>query len=131
MSLQPSVSWRDTVLPMLGLLTSMGTLVCCVLPLVFVSLGLGAALAGLVSAAPWMVWLSVHKGWVFTVSGVMLLLSWTAVRRQRHAPCPADRRLAQACRRLRAISWWLVLTATALWTVGFGVAIVLPKVLAA
>lgn len=124
-----TTSWRDTVVPTLGLLTSMGTLVCCVLPLVFVSLGMGAALVGLVSFAPWLVALSAHKGIVFTVAGIMLALSWVAVWRQRYAACPADRRLAAACKRLRIVGWVMVTVATALWLTGFTVAIVLPKLL--
>lgn len=123
------LSWRDTLMPMLGLFTSLGTLVCCVLPLIFVSLGMGAALVGLVSAAPWLVWLSAHKQAVFALSGLMVLLSWFAVYRQRNVPCPADRRLAQACSRLRTVSWWLVGFATVVWVTGFTVAIVLPRFL--
>ena len=129
MAKQVFLTWRDTLMPMLGLFTSLGTLVCCVLPLVFVSLGMGAALVGLVSAAPWLVWLSAHKVAVFAGSGSMLLVSWLAVWRQRFVPCPADRRLALACQRLRHLSWVLVGVATALWILGFTVAIVLPRLL--
>lgn len=129
MTRQDTLNWRDTVMPMLGLLTSMGTLVCCVLPLVFVSLGMGAALVGLVSAAPWLVWLSAHKLWVFALSGLMIGVSWLAVWRQRYVPCPADRQLALACQRLRTVSWWLVAFATTVWATGFTVAIVLPRLL--
>lgn len=123
------LSWRDTLVPFVGLFTSLGTLVCCVLPLVFVSLGMGAALIGLVSAAPWLVWLSAHKLAVFIGSGLMIGVSWYAVWHQRYIPCPADRRLAQACRRLRAVSWGMAILASLLWTGGFTVAIILPAVL--
>lgn len=129
MKRQETLNWRDTVMPMLGLFSSMGTLVCCVLPLVFVSLGMGAALVGLVSAAPWLVWLSAHKYGVFALSAVMLAVSWYSVWRQRYVPCPADKRLALACQRLRGFSWWMVGIATALWVTGFMVAIVLPRVM--
>lgn len=124
-----NLNWRDTLMPMLGLFTSMGTLVCCVLPLVFVSLGMGAALVGLVSAAPWLVWLSAHKIWVFGISGLMIGVSWYSVWRQKYIPCPADKRLALACQRLRVFSWFMVGISTALWAIGFIVAIVLPKIL--
>lgn len=124
-----NLNWRDTLMPMLGLFTSMGTLVCCVLPLVFVSLGMGAALVGLVSAAPWLVWLSAHKVWVFSISGLMIGVSWYSVWRQKYIPCPTDKRLALACKRLRVFSWFMVGISTALWAVGFTVAIVLPKIL--
>ncbi len=126
---QDNLNWRDTVMPMLGLFTSMGTLVCCVLPLVFVSLGMGAALVGLVSAAPWLVWLSAHKYWVFAISGGMIAVSWYAVWRQRYVPCPADARLAKACQRLRLFSWVMAGVASGLWLTGFTVAIILPKAL--
>jgi hypothetical protein len=126
---QENLNWRDTVMPMLGLFTSMGTLVCCVLPLVFVSLGMGAALIGLVSAAPWLVWLSAHKYWVFAVAGVMIAVSWYSVWRQRFVPCPADLRLAKACQRLRMFSWIMAGVASALWLTGFTVAVVLPRVM--
>lgn len=123
------LSWRDTIMPMLGLFSSLGTLVCCVLPLVLVSLGMGAALVGLVSAAPWLVWLSAHKGAVFMVSGILLLVSGITVWRQRFTPCPVDPRLAAACRRLRVVSRWTFTLALSLWAVGFTVALVLPRIL--
>jgi hypothetical protein len=44
-----------------SLLFASGTLVCCVLPAVMVALGAGAALAGLVTSVPQLVWLSAHK----------------------------------------------------------------------
>lgn len=129
MARQETLNWRDTVMPMLGLFSSMGTLVCCVLPLVFVSLGMGAALVGLVSAAPWLVWLSAHKVGVFALSALMLAVSWYAVWRQKYVPCPADRKLALACQRLRVFSWWMVVVATSLYALGFGVAVVLPRLM--
>ena len=91
---------------MLALLTAGGTLVCCVLPAAMVALGAGAALAGLVSAVPQLVWLSAHKGWVFGVAGLALAGSGLLLLRARRAPCPADPALARACTRLRIASQW-------------------------
>lgn len=84
-----------------ALLASAGTLVCCVLPAVMVSLGAGAALAGLVSAVPQLIWLSERKGLVFTVASLALLVAGALLWQARHAPCPADPALAKACGRLR------------------------------
>lgn len=50
-------------------------LLCCALPALLVSLGLGAAVAGLTSELPWLVELSRHKEWVFAVSAIMLALA--------------------------------------------------------
>jgi hypothetical protein len=56
----------------LSLFTSFGSLLCCALPSLMVLLGLGATVASLLSAVPWLVTLSRHKAWVFSVSGLMI-----------------------------------------------------------
>jgi len=60
--------WRQTILPSLSLFTSVGTLLCCALPALLVTLGMGAALAGFVGAAPWVTAVSDYKGIVFAVA---------------------------------------------------------------
>jgi hypothetical protein len=99
----------------LALLASAGTLVCCVLPAVMVSLGAGAALAGVITAVPQLIWLSAHKGWVFGVACGMLGVSGLMLWRARVLPCPADPGLARACRRVRlgsVVMWWIAALAT-------------------
>lgn len=120
---------RNLGVAFLALLASSGTLVCCVLPAVMVALGAGAALAGLITAVPQLVWLSEHKAAVFGVAFAMLALSGGLLWRARALPCPADQRLARACGRLRQASWWF-------WGIALGCtvssalfAFVLPKVL--
>ncbi len=117
---------RNLGLSMLTLLAGSGTLVCCVLPAVMVSLGAGAALAGLVTAVPQLVWLSAHKAWVFGAAGGMLALSGLALWHGRRLPCPADARLAAACTRLRRWSAGLWIAAALATTVGALVAFALP-----
>ena len=46
--------WRQTILPSLSLFTSVGTLLCCALPALLVTLGMGAALAGFVQRHRWL-----------------------------------------------------------------------------
>lgn len=111
----------------LTLLASTGTLVCCVLPAAMVSLGAGAALAGLVSAVPQLVWLSAHKGLVFGTAGALLAISGVVLWRARALPCPADARLAHACRRLRQASLLLWMIAAVATTCGALFAFVLPR----
>jgi hypothetical protein len=110
---------RQTLAPILSLFASAGTLVCCALPALFVTLGAGAALAGLVSAAPWLVALSQHKAWLFGLSGLLLgmagFLQWCA----RNAPCPIDPAQARACTRLRRVSLWIYWSSVLLWCIGF------------
>ena len=90
-----------------ALLTSSATLVCCVLPAVMVSLGAGAGLAGLVAAMPQLVWLSEHKPLIFGVAGGLLTVSGVFLWNARRRPCPTDTTVAQACARLRELSYWL------------------------
>ena len=113
------LSARQTLLPTLSLFTSAGTLVCCALPALFVSLGAGATLAGLVSAAPWLVALSKYKAWTFGISGVLLLVAIGMQWRARNAPCPAEPAQAKACMRLRKLSWWISGISAGIWCVGF------------
>lgn len=117
---------RNLGVAFITLLAGGGTLVCCVLPAVMVALGAGAALAGLVTAVPQLIWLSEHKAAVFGLAFVMLGLSGVLLWRARRLPCPSDPKLASACSRLRSASvilWWIGLVCTAL---GALVAFVLP-----
>jgi hypothetical protein len=119
---------RNVGLSLLAFAASGGTLVCCVLPAVMVALGAGAALAGLVTAVPQLVWLSAHKGLVFGVAGAMLVLAGTALWRTRGLPCPADPQLARSCARLRRISVALWIIAAVATATGAMFAFVLPRI---
>ena len=109
-----------------ALLVSSATLVCCVLPAVLVALGAGAALAGLVTAMPQLVWLSEHKPLVFGSAGALLAVSGMALWYGRNLPCPTDPDAARACRSLRRISALLYGLALASFALGIAFAFVLP-----
>jgi len=117
---------RNAGLAALALLASSGTLVCCVLPAVMVALGAGAALAGLVTAVPQLVWLSEHKALVFGIAAALLVVAGVVLWRARRLPCPVEAEQARACMRLRR--WSAVLYATALFAFALGAtfAFVLP-----
>jgi hypothetical protein len=108
------------------LLASSATLVCCVLPAVLVSVGAGAALVGLVSAFPQLVWLSENKAWVFGITAILLALSGALLWHARSLPCPADPAAARSCTRLRRISGILYLVAVGSFGVGAVFAFVIP-----
>ncbi len=97
------------------------TLVCCALPILLVTLGLGAVSAALFANLPFLVTLAQHKIWLFTGSGLLLLAAGIAIYRPGRV-CPADAALADAC--MRADRWnrrWLKV-AVVLWTIGFAAA---------
>ncbi|MCE2658632.1 MAG: hypothetical protein LW854_10360 [Rubrivivax sp.] len=113
----------------LSLAASGGTLVCCALPALLVSVGLGAALAGLVSTVPALVWLSEAKGLVFGLAGAMLAAAGVLQWRARSAPCPLDPRLRQACLRTRRWSRGVWVAAVVVYATGAFFAFVLPWVM--
>lgn len=88
---------RSAATSWLALFAGTSTLVCCAIPALLVTLGAGAALASLVSVFPQIVWLSENSGWVFGGGALMLALGGAAHWQQRHAPCPLDPALRQAC----------------------------------
>ena len=110
--------WRQTILPSLSLFTSAGTLICCALPALLVTLGMGASLAGFLGVFPWITAISEHKEVVFIMAGIMLtaatLMQWHA----RHAPCPTDPRKAKACTRLRKLSWGILIFSIVIYAIG-------------
>ncbi len=112
-----------------ALFASSATLVCCVLPAVLVSLGAGAALAGLVAAVPQLVWLSERKALVFGGAAVALLVAGLALWRARTLPCPLDPEAARSCQRLRRMSLILYGIAAGAYALGVAFALVLPAIL--
>jgi hypothetical protein len=120
---------RSVALSSAALLGSLGTLVCCVLPAVLVALGAGAALAGLVTAVPQLVWLSEHKPLVFGVAALLLAASGLALANARGLPCPVEAGAAQWCRRLRRLSTVLYGIGLGSFAVGGLFAFVLPRLM--
>src|ERR1700712_2035709 len=86
---------RAALLNYFSLFSSFSTLICCALPSVLVLLGLGTTVASLLSAAPWLVSLSRHKIWTFSIAGTLIAASFVmtyviAPRLHRAAVCAAD-----------------------------------------
>lgn len=111
--------YKQTIVPMLSLFTSVGTLLCCALPAMLVTLGMGAALAGFISSVPWITAISDYKKYIFVGAGLMLALSTYLQWRGRNAPCPADPAKAKACSRLRKISWSILVFSILVYLIGF------------
>ncbi len=124
---------RDNrLLSFLSLFTSLGTLFCCALPSLLVLLGLGATVASLLSSAPWLVSLSRHKLWVFTLSGLLIAgnfyyLYRLAPRLQARAlACPID---DPRCRTASRFSRIVLGISAGIWAVGLFTAFVLGPIL--
>ena len=108
----------STLPAFLSLFTSTGTLICCALPALLVSLGAGAVMAGLIEAVPQITWLGRNKELVFAIAGGLLLASGAWQWHARSLPCPADKARAAACARARKISWIVWGLSVALFIIG-------------
>src|SRR5947207_398207 len=107
------------IVPALALFGSVSTLLCCALPALLVSIGAGAAVIGLVSAVPQLIWLSEHKTALFIFAGIMLTISGTWRYVMRNAPCPLDSAQAKACLHLRRMSTGIFYFSLLMYATGF------------
>lgn len=111
---------------LLSLFTSGSTLICCALPALLVAIGAGAALSGLVTVLPQLVWFSLHKELVFGFAGLMLAFSGALQWRARRLPCPLDPILAAACATTRRSSERVYLGSVVIYLIGCFFAFVAP-----
>jgi hypothetical protein len=120
-------TWKEKLLAGASLLTSASTLVCCAMPALFVTLGAGATLAGLVTDFPQLVWFTEQKLWVFAIAGMLLAGGGWAQWKARHAPCPAAPDAARACLRLRRYGLVVYGASVLLFLIGFFFAFVIER----
>lgn len=98
----------------LSLFGSLSTLICCALPALLVTVGMGASLAGFISIFPQITFLSEYKEITFSVAGFLLLLAWAA---RYYAPTPTVC-FDNICKETRDLSFWILVLSTILILVG-------------
>ena len=111
--------FRQFITPSVTLLTSLSTLICCALPALLVTLGMGASLASFISIFPWIIVLSQYKLQIFFVAGVFLLISCFLFWKAKDAPCPSDPIQAKICSKLRIFNLVILSTSLLTYFVGF------------
>jgi mercuric ion transport protein len=121
----------SALLSYFSLFTSLGTLLCCALPSLLVLFGLGASVASMLTFLPWLVTLSRHKQWTFTLSGLLITLGFLnlyliAPRFKTKGACePGDDACGVASRVSKVVLWM----SAAIYVVGFFVAYGLGPIL--
>ena len=123
---------RAALLNYFSLFTSLSTLSCCALPSVLVLLGMGSAVASVLSAAPWLVSLSRHKIWIFVFAGTLIAGSFVvtylvAPRLRQEEVC--DTNDPSTCNQVSRISRMILWFAAVVWCGGFFVAYLLAPIL--
>jgi hypothetical protein len=105
----------------LVLFASSTTLVCCALPILLVSVGLGAVSASLFASLPFLVTMAQYKAWMFAGSGgVLVLAAWLLFRSGR--ACPTDPVLAEQCDKAHRWNTRFYWVSVGIWVAGFGAA---------
>lgn len=112
------IKWSGAI-HTLALFGSFSTLFCCALPALFVTLGAGAVLAGIVSNVPQLIWLSENKVGLFIFAGTMLFISGLSRYLTKNAPCPIDPIKKISCTKLRKISFGIFVFSLTLYAIGF------------
>jgi len=115
-----------------SLFTSISTLLCCALPSLFVLFGLGASMAPILALTPWLVTLSRHKVWTFSISGILIGLSFVNMyyfvpRLKGSDVCDIDD--GSVCRDTTRVSKILLWVSAGIFSVGFFVAYALGPIL--
>jgi len=102
----------------LTLFVTSGTLLCCAIPVILVSLGFGAVVASIMYKLPGLVYLAEHKTWTLSLSAFLLVfLAWVIWRPGQQ--CPADPELANRCQMARRWNKRVFLVSVGIWLVGF------------
>jgi mercuric ion transport protein len=123
---------RAALLNYFSLFSSFSTLICCALPSVLVLLGMGTAVASLLSAAPWLVILSRHKIWTFSIAGSLIAASFVmtyivAPRLPRGDVCAAQD--PTTCGEVSKLSRVVLWGSALIWSGGFFAAYLLAPIL--
>ncbi len=102
-------SFKNYLLSFFGLFASISTILCCALPIILVTLGMGAAFASLTSSFPALIWLAERSGYIFILAIIFLVIAGYFIF-LRPQSCPADQNLAKICLKTKKINniIWLI-----------------------
>ena len=108
------------------LFASTTTLLCCALPILLVSLGMGAVVASIYGDYfPWLQWFGRNEEITFSTTALILLIAgWVLYRPGR--TCPADPELAKACNTAHKWNTRFYWASVAIWCIGAFAAFVMP-----
>jgi uncharacterized iron-regulated membrane protein len=110
---------RNAIIQTVTLFGSLGTVLCCALPALLVSIGAGAVMASLVTNVPQLVWVSEHKIPLFMFAMIMLIVSGAIIYINRRMPCPVDPVQSESCQRTRRWSTAVFSVSAVLYVIGF------------
>jgi len=99
------------------LFTASSTLLCCAIPILLVSLGLGTVVASMNFNIPGLFWLAQNKFISLAISGLLLtFLAWMIWRPNQS--CPNDIELANYCESSKEWNKRIFLLSVIIWVIG-------------
>jgi len=124
-----ATSKKSVIIPLISLFTSFGTLICCALPALLVTIGSGAVLAGLISNVPQLLILSKYKIFIFSIAGILIFIGGIVRWVNRNAPCPIDPVEAKLCSNIRIFTKYIYIASIILFLIGGFFVFIAPKLL--
>lgn len=110
--------YQKPYLRWMTLFITSGTLLCCALPVLLVSLGFGAVVASLNYNIPGLTFLAEHKFWTLSLSALLLLvLAWVIWRPNQS--CPTDPGSAKLCQQTKQWNIRIFWLSVGIWVTGF------------
>ena len=106
------------------LFVTSGTLLCCALPVLLVSMGLGAVVASLNYNIPGLMFLAEHPVWTLSLAALLLAFMAWVIWRPNQA-CPTDPKLAAACQEAKNWNQRIFWVSVVIWGIGFFFSILL------
>lgn len=100
---------KESLLPFFGLFASISTILCCALPIILVTFGMGAVFASLTVTFPFITWLAERSIYLFVIATILLLIGGYFIF-IKPGSCPANQNLAEICskaKKFNKIIWWL------------------------
>lgn len=107
------------------LFLSFSTWICCAFPILITLIAGASAVAGLVSAFPWLVPLTRHKDWIFIVVAILIILNglilyWSKLKKE----CPIEmKETCQSGKNWSKIFFWITV---GVYGIGVITAYILP-----
>jgi hypothetical protein len=102
----------------LALFIASGTLICCALPILLVTLGFGAVVASLNYNIPGLMFLAEHKIWTLAFAAfVLMALAWVIWRPNQR--CPSEPTFAALCNKSKQWNKRIFWLSSMIWVIGF------------
>ncbi len=117
------------IITFFSLFGSLSTLFCCALPVLLVSIGMGATFASLTSSFPQIIWLTEKKDLLFLITAILLFASYLLMKRSEKLACPIDKEQAEVCQSSKkgtTAIFWITVT---IYIIGFSFSYIIPRII--